>query len=445
MGVWDGIAALGLAGRGYEATDKVIRDRDWQEEERARQKKLNDMALAEAVRKDELARGLRERLAQVPSRPAAMGLDVTTPAENDPYGEGYVRTDKGFEAPAQADVRGKMAAAQDYLAQKGEMEQAEKYRKALKALESEGYQSIVVGVAGGKTPKEIAEQFNAVGEKRIVGGSTDGRNYRFKFEDGTETTYNRDQMRDLATAHGFLKKPETKIVPAGSVETVDGKPVFTNTNVKPEDPEVKAARLDLIGAQTEAARARAERDSAKAAEGPKPPKPRNWTSFDNEVSRAAGDLATSTDVTGKKAIDYDRKGQIRSLAQKLAREDPEAYDSPAAAVDAAVERLDAVRGDAVRRATREVDENPDAPAAYRETREKYIARRSAEIAKRELRNMGKAKEPERAPATSATPKPKAATTSYMTTDGKELPENTRVRDKNTGKVMVVRNGQLIEE
>lgn len=441
MGFLDGIAALGLAGRGFDETDRRIRDRDWQQEERERQRRLNEMALAEAVRRDELARGLRETMANVPRRAAARGLDITTPVENDPYGEGYVRTERGFDQPeGGVDLQATTRAAADYLAGKGEIEASEKYRKALKQMEDEGFKDVIVGVAAGKNPAEIAKEFNALGEKRIVGGTTDGKTYRFKYEDGTEATYQRDQMRELAQQFGFLKKPDLHNVPAGSTVLRDGKPVYTAPaketprNIDPLSPEgIEAATRRAEAVERARANARPE----------KPPKPRNWTSFDNGINAAASDIATSTDpVTGKKAVDYETKGQIRALAQQLARSDPEAYESPAAAVDAAREQLDALRADIAARVQREISENPGAPKAYGQTPEDYTRRRVSELTKRALHELRGGKPAAKEPAKPAAEKPKPA--GYRTSDGKVLPEGTRVRNKKTGTVQQVVNGELVD-
>lgn len=233
MGFWDGIAALGLAGRGYENTDRAIRDRDWQKAERERQKKLNDIALKDALRRDELATGLRDAMTSVPTRETAKGVDIVT-HEGEPYDEER-RVAEGIDAPADSNLPGKAKAAMDYLADKGDIEGAERYRKTLKALEAEGYRDMVTSMAAGRPIKEWAPKFNQVGEERIVGGDFDGQRYRVKYESGREAVYDRNQMRDAAEMHGFFKREKPNVVPQGS-ELRDDRGALLARNPKPQTP-----------------------------------------------------------------------------------------------------------------------------------------------------------------------------------------------------------------
>jgi hypothetical protein len=228
MSIWDGIAAVGQAGRGFDAAS----ERDYALRRDEAQRKLTDLAVANAIRKDQDAAQLRAVQAQISPRAAAQGLgfDKTVQSEIEPdSGVGLQReTAPGsdFGASADSNRMARVRAAADLLENRGDFEGADRYHKALKAMEDEGYKAVVVGIASGKSPQEIAAQFNEIGSKRIVGGMTDGKTYKFKYEDGTEGTYERAQMRRVATDHGFLRKPETKIVPAGATETIDGEPVY---------------------------------------------------------------------------------------------------------------------------------------------------------------------------------------------------------------------------
>lgn len=445
MGFLDGIAALGLAGRGYENTDRAIRDRDWQQAERDRQKKINDMVLKDALRKDELAQGLRDVMAGVPQRAAARGLDVTTPAENDPYGEGYVHTDKGFEAPGGTNLRATAKAAADYLAGKGEIDAAEKYRKTMKALEDEGFKDVIVGIAAGRTPKEIADEFNAIGEKRIVGGSTDGRVYRFKYEDGTEATYDRGQVRELAQAYGFLKKPDLHNVPEGATVLKDGRPVYTapkatkTERIDPLSPEGIAAAEDREEAR---ARGRARGTPDKAT---KPRGAGNWNQFDSQVRTLAREHLTSADPdSGRKSVDHRNVARLTSMASAIAREDPDAYQSPGEAVTAAIEKLDALRVVEDEARTRAETESQGLTFDDEKKRERWIANRADRLLQvRSKQKPGDRSGAAKPAAQAASPQAKAST-GYRTTDGKTLPEGTRVRNKKTGTVQEVVNGQLVD-
>jgi hypothetical protein len=249
-GLWGGIANLGLAGRGFEAEDAVIAEN----KRRESAQKLTDIAVKEAMRREGLEQGLRDAVSKVPMRAAASGLPMTTvtpPDESDRWGETQIATTPGMDLPASVDARGKAEAGARYLADQGELERAEKYRQAAKAMEDEGYKTVVVGVAAGKDPKAIAEEFNQVGKHRIVNAAANGGTYRFQLDDGTEMPVTQAGARNLATAMGYLKKPETKIVPQGATETVDGVPVYHNDpkpdheKIDPLSPKGIAARKDF--------------------------------------------------------------------------------------------------------------------------------------------------------------------------------------------------------
>lgn len=297
MGFWDGVASLGLAGRGYEEMDRTLAENAARE----RQAKLQERAVEEAIRKDDLARSARDAMARIGNRPQAMGLDVTTitpPDESDRWGETKIETTPGFGAPESVDLAGKNRALAEAMAAGGDLEAAEKARKRLKELEAEGYQTMIVGMADGKDPKEIAAEFNSIGQKRIVGGVTDGKTYRFKYEDGTEGVYDRDRVRTAAEARGFLKKPPTTTVPQGStVVDSTGKPLYTN-------PKPASTRIDPLSPEGLAARQQFEdyKMRIKANQGGDPAKVREirWLAeqFDGDTDRAI-EVAYGIDKTSK--------------------------------------------------------------------------------------------------------------------------------------------------
>ncbi len=257
MSFLGGIAALGLAGQGYNETDAALQ-----------RKKINDMAVEEALRRDKLAKGLRAAMMGIKPVMATPGQDMKATAdENDPW-------DPGFETPVPGtgvsssggpDIRGKAKAAEDYLAGQGDLEGAMKYRAALKAMDDEGYKSVVAGVAAGRDPSEIAQEFNKTGAKRIVGATRQGSSYRFRYDDGTESEYQQSQMQDLAGKLGYMKKPEQKIIPQGSILTQDGVPIVTNPRPAPRDPygpEARAFEQFKAGLKASAAGAKSASDPA---------------------------------------------------------------------------------------------------------------------------------------------------------------------------------------
>jgi hypothetical protein len=408
MGLMDAIATLGLAGQGYNATDKQISERDLLELKRQREEEVNRIAIEQARRKEALDAGMRNAVTEVANRPAAMGLDIATMAPNDPYQEHALVT-KGEAVPESPNVAGQVQAAQQYLSRQGELEASEKMRKVMKSLEDEGYKSIVVGIASGEDPKEIQKKFNNIGKERILGGVVDPGTgeYVFKMEGGEERRYNPTKVRGLATQMGFMEKPALHNAPAGSTVLQDGKPIYTAPNrpLKEEDPDLTAAKTAYYKAGTDLRGARGDlldrtdpnlrgRGGAGAAGRPTPGAP-GTTAFNNEVSKAAGDHATGEDLNGKKKVDYDRKNAIRSLAQKLAKEDPEAYSSASAAVDAAVEQLDGAKRKAETRARAELTDNPGANGT--ESVNAYVDRRTKELTKFYLKPEDKKKADEPAP------------------------------------------------
>jgi hypothetical protein len=250
MGLLNSIAAFGISGRGYDEMDQRYRQRDRE----LQAAKVNDIAVKEAMRKDDLGESVRAAVQGVSPRAAVMGLNIPE-HQGEAYDEEYrPATKEGFDVPASTDVRGKLKAAADVYLERGEIEQAEKLRKSLDALESEGYKHLVTGVAAGKDPREIAAQFNRIGEKRIVDGSTDGRTYKFKYEDGSTNEFSRDQARGLASALGYMKKPDVQQVHKDSnlVNTDTGEVIARGPtspppvrNIDPLSPEGLAAKKDF--------------------------------------------------------------------------------------------------------------------------------------------------------------------------------------------------------
>ncbi len=98
-------------------------------------------------------------------------------------------------------------------------------------------------------------------------------------------------------------------------------------------------RGKLLEAQTALANARTGKVDAETAAGPK----RNWGQINNEISREADktDYSQVPDGMGlgKTRTDAGKAAQIRSIAQRLARQNPDFADSPADAVFAAAQKM----------------------------------------------------------------------------------------------------------
>lgn len=262
MGIFQGIADLGVMGGGYERTDAAIAERDYTRANRKRQDQLNEMAFQEAIRKDELVKKVREAMGAVKSRAAMKGLGLSLPAENDPYQEHVTPPQGGIDSPESPDAAGKMQAASRALMEGGDIEGATKVQKALEEFKREGFTHFLGGVIRGEDPKAIAEKFNQFGDKRIVGGTKTADGYRFKYEDGTDQDISKAEANRLATGLGLIKRSPLQVVPAGStvIDPASGKPVYT-APAKPGTDQLAAiearrkADLEKI-----AARAKAQRD-----------------------------------------------------------------------------------------------------------------------------------------------------------------------------------------
>jgi hypothetical protein len=288
---------------------------------RSRRAKLDEMTLKEAQRKDELAKLARDAVAQVPTRAAMKGLTPVPEHQGEAYDEEYRPAQVGVDSPEGPDFAAKARAEMEARLKAGDLEGAEKTRKLLGSLETEGYNKIITGVADGRSVQEIAREFNAIGSKRIVGGSSDGKVYRLKYEDGTEAEYSRDDMTSLAAAHKLRAKPEEKIVAPGYALARDGKEVYRNTGTP---ASVQAASV----------RASVPRPPPKAA-AVKPP---NFNAADAELRRlATAHYTTSNPDTGAKIVDNESKEETIAEAGKLLRADPTM--PPAAAFRTAAEQV----------------------------------------------------------------------------------------------------------
>lgn len=265
MGLFQGIANLGIAGSGYEQADKGIRDRDWQERQRAAEGKMTDLAVAEALRKDELAKAVRNAVQAVGPRAAARGLygakstsvGEGDPGENNP-GLAITQTEQGADLPQSPDLAGKLNAEAQARAAGGDTAGAMNAMAAVKQLHAEGYNRILDGVVKGRDVKSIADDFNQVGQKRIVGGNTDGDRYTFKYEDGTESAISKADAHRLGTQLGIFKRDPLQIIPQGGTAIDSSGNVMARgqdkpRNTDPNSPEVIAAREEARQKREEAA------------------------------------------------------------------------------------------------------------------------------------------------------------------------------------------------
>jgi hypothetical protein len=431
MSFMDAIASLGLMGTGYNETDRRISERD----RAALSQKVNQRAYDEALRLDDIASGARGAMAKIPKRAAALGLDVDTvvpPDESDRWGENQTVTTKGIDSAEGTDVRGKLKAAADYLAEKGEIEQSEKYQKQLKALEAEGYNTMILGMAEGKDPKAIAGEFNRVGEKRIVNGRLDGTVYRFAYEDGTEAQYDRESVRAAAIQKGLLKKAETRIVPAGStITTDDGKPLYTAPektqaprNIDPLSPEgIEAGRKRAVAIA-----------GTRPTTDPSVRRPGNLNQFDSQVKALATQHLTEvSEETGKPTMDRQSLVKLTALASSIGRKDPTL--SPAEALQSALVEFEGERADIAAANDQAVKEAGTLTFADERQKAAWVKSRTERMVK--MRRSGEAKAPTKEPGDGqAAPKAGSPATPQSEEDFKALPSGTRFVNPKDGRIYV---------
>lgn len=426
------IANLGLMGTGYEKADAQIAAR----ERRDLEAQLTKRAVEEAIRKDDLGKGLRSAVAGVKSRAAMHGLEVPE-HQGEAYDEEYRPASKeGFDIAADSNLAGKTRAAADYAAEQGELEQAEKFRAKLEKMEAEGYKSMMVDMAVGKNPQEIAAQFNRIGEKRIVDGSTDGKVYKFKYEDGTEQTYDRGEVAARAEQMGFLKKPQTKIVPQGSdVVGEDGKVLHTNPrpapvrNIDPLSPE------GIEAAKKRAAAIAAVRPTRGG--DPTARRPGNANQFHSQLkSLATSYLTTNDEETGKPTVDRQGVVRLTAAASQIASANPNL--SPAEALEQAAAAFDEERS-AQATALEEAEEVSKTLAFESEKKRKDWVKATASAKAKMRTGASRTKAPAAEPGDGqAAPRAAKAGVAEPATeeDFKALPPGTRFVNPKDGRIYV---------
>lgn len=254
---WSGIANFGLGYRGATDVLNASSDRDYLERQRKRTEEVNNMALEEARRQDELGktvRGIARKYGlggegQLPAIPGTSAEVAPTIAVDDEGNPMPTVTKTTPAVPAQANSQGmREAMAQAYEGQ-GKLTEADAIRKAMKAVETEGYSEILRGVAAGDDPNAIAQRFNRKGNRRIVNGEKQGDAYVFTYEDGKTQQMDKAGATDLGTKLGLFKRDMT-ILPQGSTAidasgavVARGQPkAETRHNIDPLSPEgIKAA------------------------------------------------------------------------------------------------------------------------------------------------------------------------------------------------------------
>lgn len=332
MGLFQGIADLGVMGGGYERTDAAIADRDYTRSNRKRQDQLNEMAFQEAIRKDELAKKVRDAMGAVKSRAAMKGLGLSSPAENDPYQEHVTPPQGGIDSPESPDAAGKMQAASRAMMEGGDIEGATKVQKALEEFKREGFTHFLGGVIRGEDPKTIAEKFNQFGDKRIVGGTKTADGYRFKYEDGTDQNITTAEANRLATGLGLIKRSPLQVVPAGATlyDNATQKPLYTAPSKPGTDQLAVIEARRKADLEKIAARAKAQRDLPPALIRSIEGLEKRGMSFDQALAvvntakgkpkaeliiEQAAKLKAADAVTGK----YDKEGGTDRLVEDATR------------------------------------------------------------------------------------------------------------------------------
>lgn len=263
MSFWDGVASFGLGAKGYDEYTDGRADRDYLTKQRARADDVATIELERLHRQDDLARTTRDIARkygiggenQLPER--SIEVPFGQPANDDEGNPMPPPATKTQTVAAQQNTQGLYQALADAHMKAGNLEQAEKIRKAMKEVESEGYGEIVKGVVAGEDPQAIAQRFNQRGNKRIVSGEKAGDAYAFTYEDGTKSTMNQRQASDLGTKLGIFKKDMT-IIPEGGTAIDGAGNVIAHggpksRNIDPLSPEGLAATQKRDEAKARAA------------------------------------------------------------------------------------------------------------------------------------------------------------------------------------------------
>lgn len=443
-------ADFGLVAKGMDESADERTRRAQAEEDRRYQLDQRRRAEEEAIAAQEEARRTRayqEELRQVLPKYLAGGAQAI-PAQ--PAVEGQVFDPRQAEGgdvplaaraakPSQDNTEGLYKELQATAAKYGRLDHYEAMKTRIKQAAEEGVIDFIKKARQGAPDTELIDTFNRSGKLKLGGlRKVNDDEFAAVTEDGQPVRLNLTSLNEslLAPKEMLAHQDKTQATEARLTAAREANEARAQTASAKLDAQRAGleARSGVLAAQEDAARARAERDRAAAGRDPSA-KPKNWTTFDNQVKALAKDQLTSQDAAGKKTTDWKSVASLTSMAGALARKDPEAYPSPAAALTAAAERMEELKG----KATREVEQfekgGSNVHSAYGVTREERIAQRTAELLKRDAKDQK-----EEGAAVK-----RAEAKGYKTSDGKVLAEGTRVRNKRTNTMMVVRNGELVEE
>lgn len=410
------LANFGLAAGGARdvLNERVSRERADQDREYqlAKRKREEDDALIkqeEAKRDRAYAEELRATLPKYlsgganasPAQPAVPG-EVLDPFAVD--GGEVARTAQPAK-PAGDNTEGLYKALQDVAAKHGRLDHYEAMKKRIKTAADEGVIDFIAKARQGLPETELLASFNQNGKVKLKGLRRAGEDeFAAVTEDGQPIRLNLTSLTESLLAPKDLLIHRDKGEKTAAVLEARRLTAEQQDRANAARSGEREARILLATTQADLAAARADRVRNPVE---------NWTAFDNEIRKAASDLSTTSTEDGKKAVDYKRKAALVSMAQEMARRNPEAYSSPTAAVDAAMEKLDEIRGVQDKAADQAEQEsaglNFDTPAK----RQAWIKSRAERLTKTRL-GQGEARS---APAKAAAPAPaKAATIPQINTD-----------------------------
>lgn len=433
------------ARRAYEA------DRTYLETQRKRVDEEAAAAQEDARRRRAYEQEQRSAMAEylaggskaIPAREAVAG-QVLDPRQQE---GGDVARAAQPATPPQANDEGMYQALKAIAQKYGRLDHYDQLEKRLKAYQDEGVVDFIKKARQGASDSELVQAFNKSGKVKLAGvRKVDDDDYQGVTEDGQPVSLNITRMTES------LLGPKDLL--AHTDRTADRERKARDAEEKARLAQDKAAMqgklndslAGLRDAQGELARARA--GTAGNGVDPNVRRPGNLNQFDNQVkSLATTYLASKVDADGK-PVPGSKKDVLKltAMASALGRQNPQL--SPGEAVEAAAAKMAEI--DAIRETARDQAERESDTLDFgkdEKKRKDWVQGRTERLTKMRSTMAGGDE-----PAAPAAPKPAAAPAApapaaggYTTSDGKVLPEGTRVRNKKTGKTLVVRGGELVEE
>lgn len=344
------LADFGLVGAGYSdvmssraRSARDAEDRAYQVEQRKRADQEYARKMEEAARQRAYDEELRAETAKylaggekaTPAQPAVQGQAL------DPYevDQGAVARAAQPAQPAQVNEEGLYKALEAVQRKHGKMDEAEKTRKNLKAFQDEGVIEFIKKARQGATDDDLVTAFNKAGNIKLSGlTKVDDDNYAGVTQDGKDVHFNLPRMTEsLLGAKDLVAHMDKTAERERRASEAEGRAKLQQEKLAVSQ-QLASSQTGLREAQAELARARA----GAAGGAPRGRTSGNWNQFDTQVKQLATAHLTSQDPdTGKPVVDRKNLLKLTSMAQALARRNPNL--SPAEALEQAAERMDVVR------------------------------------------------------------------------------------------------------